>query len=386
MPPRAVKRKPGAKVTTIDTLPQVPRRGWLLRLAASRKFQAWAARIPFLRRIARAQGEALFDIVAGFVNAQVLMALVELRIFSLLQDGPQTPSQLGRSCAVPAQRLEVLLQAGAGLGLLKRHRDGRFGLSLRGASLLGVPGLPQMILHHRALYTDLADPVALVRGGKDTELARFWPYVFGAAGAVDPAVTATYSDLMAESQVLVAEDVLRMVDLSGISRLMDVGGGTGAFVAAVGKAYPGLRLELFDLPQVLLGAGQRLTAAGLSNRVALHTGSFRDQPLPQGADAISLVRVLYDHDDSTVAQLLRSVYAALPKGGRLIIAEPMSGGRKPNRFTDVYFAIYTLAMQTGRTRSPQEIKGLLTAAGYTNICIHSGFRPFITSAITAVRS
>lgn len=339
-----------------------------------------------MRRIARAQGEALFDIVAGFVNAQVLMALVELRIFSRLQDGPQTPAQLGRSCAVPAQRLEVLLQAGAGLGLLKRHRDGRFGLSLRGASLLGVPGLPQMILHHRALYTDLADPVALVRGGNDTELARFWPYVFGAAGAVDPAVTATYSDLMAESQVLVAEDVLRMVDLSGISRLMDVGGGTGAFVAAVGKAYPGLRLDLFDLPPVLLGAGQRLTAAGLSNRVALHAGSFRDQPLPQGADAISLVRVLYDHDDSTVAQLLRSVYAALPKGGRLIIAEPMSGGRKPNRFTDVYFAIYTLAMQTGRTRSPEEIKGLLTAAGYTNICIHSGFRPFITSAITAVRS
>jgi demethylspheroidene O-methyltransferase len=269
--------------------------------------------------------------------------------------------------------------------LLKRQRNGRFDLTLRGASLLGVPGLEAMILHHSALYADLADPVVFLRDGTNTELARFWPYVFGAAGAVDPQVTAKYSDLMAESQVLVAEDVLRLVDFSKITRLMDVGGGTGAFLAAVARAHPGLGLDLFDLPLVLEGAGQRLQEAGLSGRVALHPGSFRDDPLPGGADAISLVRVLYDHDDSTVLHLLRKVHAALPASGRLIIAEPMSGGERPNRFTDVYYAIYTLAMQTGRTRSAVEIAALLRQSGFANICIHNGFRSFITSAVTAVR-
>ncbi|GLS88814.1 Demethylspheroidene O-methyltransferase [Cypionkella aquatica] len=361
------------------------RRGWLLRLAASRRFQVWAARIPFVRRIARAEGAALFDVVAGFVNAQVLMALVELRVLHLLQDGPMAVPQMAGLCAVPPERMQVLLQAGAGLGLLKRHRDGRFGLALRGASLLAVPGLQAMILHHRALYADLADPVAFLRDGRDTQLARFWPYVFGAAGAVDPQVTATYSELMAESQVLVAEDTLRMAPLTGVQRLMDVGGGTGAFLAAVGRAYPQMQLDLFDLPVVLEGARTRLAASGFAGRLALHPGSFRDDPLPVGADAISLVRVLYDHDDSTVLRLLQAVHTALPVGGRLIISEPMSGGAVPDRATDVYFAIYTMAMQTGRTRSAAEIEAILSAAGFTSICVHTGFRPFITSVITARR-
>lgn len=321
----------------MTTLPvaRPPRTGWLLRLAASRRFQAFAARVPGLRRIARAEGAALFDIVAGFVNAQVLMALVELRVLHLLQDGPMSAQTMSGLCALPPERMQVLLQAGAGLGLLRRHRDGRFGLSMRGASILGVPGLQAMILHHRAFYTDLADPVAFLRDGQNTQLAQFWPYVFGAAGAVDPKVTATYSDLMADSQVLVAEDTLRMVNLSGVTRLLDVGGGTGAFLAAVGAAYPQMQLALFDLPIVLAGASQRLTAAAMMDRVALHPGSFRDEALPTGADAISLVRVLYDHDDSTVDRLLRAAHAALPPGGRLIVSEPMSGGDRPDRATDV---------------------------------------------------
>ena len=370
------------------TLPavRVDRRNWLLRLAASRSFQAWAARIPLLRRMARAEGAALFDIVAGFVNAQVLMALVELRVFQQLQEQPMTARQMSGLCAVPPERMQVLLQAGAGLGLLRRHRNGQFGLTLRGASVLGVPGLQAMILHHRALYADLADPVALLRDGRDTRLAQFWPYVFGAAGAVDPQVTATYSDLMAESQVLVAEDTLAKINLSDVSRLMDVGGGTGSFLAAVGAAYPHLRLNLFDLPVVLEGAGKRLALHGLLDRVTLHPGNFRDDPLPRGADAISLVRVLYDHDDSTVERLLAAAYEALPAGGRLILSEPMSGGARPDRATDVYFAVYTMAMQTGRTRSPAEISGFLQATGFTNICIHTSFRPFVTSVMTALRA
>ena len=358
----------------------------MLRLASSRRFQAWAARIPGLRHRARAEGAAVFDVVAGFVNAQVLMTLVELRVFHLLQGGPKSVIDMANLCTVPEARMQVLLQAGAALKLLKRQRDGRFGLGLRGASILGVPGLEPMVLHHRALYADLADPVAFFKDGSNTELARFWPYVFGAAGTVDPQVTATYSNLMAESQVLVAEDTLRMVDLSGITRLMDVGGGTGAFLVAVGAAYPKLALDLFDLPVVLGGARDRLTASGLGHRVTLHPGCFRDDVLPQGADAISLIRVLYDHNDSTVSDLLRAVHSALPPGGRIIISEPMSGGAKPDRTTDVYFSIYTLAMQTGRTRSPAEISALLTSVGYVNIRFHGGFRPFVTSTLTAVRS
>lgn len=358
---------------------------WMTRLAASRRFQAFAARVPGLRAIARAEGAAIFDVVQGFVRSQTLVALVELRLLHRLADGPASADAMAPGYGLSAGRLQILLQSGAAMGLLRRRRDGAFGLTVRGASILGVPGLEAMIRHHRAFYADMADPVALLRGAGQTELAQFWPYVFGAAGARDPEVTATYSDLMAQSQTLVAEDTLRLVDVSKVGRLLDVGGGTGAFLTAVGQACPGPRLDLFDLPVVVEGARARFARAGLGARCTIHPGSFRDDPLPRGADAISLIRVLYDHDDSTVVALLRAVHAALPAGGRLIVSEPMSGGAQPDPVTDVYFAFYTLAMQTGRTRSAAEIAALLAAEGFQNINVHKGFRPYVTSVITATR-
>ena len=98
------------------------------------------------------------------------------------------------------------------------------------------------------------------------------------------------------------------------------------------------------------------------------------------------MRVLYDHADATVANLLAAVHAALPPKGRLIVSEPMSGGALPDRTTDVYFAVYTLAMQTGRTRSGAEIAALMAASGFVNIRIQKGFRPFVTSIVTGERA
>lgn len=359
---------------------------WSTRLMMSRRFQAFAARTPFLRRIVRAEGAALFDVVQGFVRSQVLLALVELRVLESLSNGPRSARALCSAAGLAEDRMAVLLQAGAGLRLLRRGPDGEFALARRGAAFLGVPGLDAMVRHHSVLYRDLIDPVAFLRGETEPGLAQFWPYVFGAARAENPQVAATYSNLMADSQALVAEDTLRLVDFRGISRLLDVGGGTGAFLAAVGAAYPAIGLDLFDLPAVMPGARARLQQAGLGARVTLHEGSFRDDPLPRGADAISLVRVLYDHSDGTVAALLSQVHAALPDGGRLIIAEPMSGGAHPDPATDVYFALYTAAMQTGRTRSAVEIADLLRIAGFGDISLHPGPRPYVTSAVTCRRA
>lgn len=350
----------------------------LQRLVASRRFQAWAARMPVLRRVVRAEGAALFDVIQGFVRAQVLFALVELDLPARLAQGPKRPEALAPAAGLTVERMRLLLQAGAGIGVLTRRRDGSFALSRRGAAFLGVPGLAAMVRHHSVLYQDLADPVALLRGETEPGLARFWPYVFGAAAAEDPATAAAYSGLMADSQALVAEDTLRLVDFRGIRHLMDVGGGTGAFLRAVHAVRPGLRLTLFDLPAVL-------QAARLPPGIEVRPGSFRDDPLPEGADAISLVRVLYDHADATVAALLARVHAALPPGGRVIVSEPMSGGARPDPATDVYFAFYCLAMQTGRTRSAAEICAALAAAGFADIAAHPGPRPYVTSVVTARR-
>lgn len=361
------------------------RSGRLTRLVASRGFQKWAARFPLTRRLVRSEGEAMFDLVAGFCHSQILQAFVRLKLPQILLDREMTAQALATEVDVPQDRMPVLLAGAESIGLIKRRRSGRYALTTRGAALAGVPGLAGMIDHHDVLYLDLADPVAFFRGEVETELAEFWPYVFGAGGATDPQTTATYSQLMADSQVLVAEDTLAMVDLSDAAQLLDVGGGTGAFLASVGAAHPDLQMTLFDLPAVAPAATERFAQAGLSERVDIVTGSFRDEPLPRGADLISLVRVLYDHADETVLELLQAAHDALPEGGRILISEPMTGGQTPQRAGDAYFALYCMAMRTGRARSSGQIAALLEQAGFTQIQTPKARRPFITSVVTGVR-
>ncbi|MEM8731819.1 MAG: methyltransferase [Pseudomonadota bacterium] len=358
--------------------------GLINGLIARPDIQSRLSRLPVARWFARRDGADIFEIIQGFVSSQVVMALVQLEIFDRLADGPAAPRQLALALDVDPDRLAVFLQAGAALKLLRRHRDGRFGLSRKGAALRGVPGLTDMILHHTALFRDLEAPVDLVRGKTDTELSGFWPYVLSPEHVGGPAAS-RYSKLMADSQRLVAEDTLRQVRLRGVTHLMDVGGGSGAFLAAVAQAYPDLTLSLFDLPQTRDAAQSYLSAAGLDSRVTRIDGSFKTDPLPRGADAISLIRVLYDHDDATVAALLAAVFEALPPGGRLIISEPLSGGARPDPITDVYFALYTMAMGTGRTRSAADIRRHLTAAGFDQIAAPRPLRSYVTGTLTAVK-
>lgn len=353
------------------------------RLLRNRRFHSLAARLPVASRVARKDGEKLFDLTAGFVHSQILQAFVMFDMPDLLAEAPATVEDLATRCGVPTDRMQVLCQGAAALGLLHRRRDGRFALGRLGAALPGVPGLAGMIRHHDVLYRDMADPVAFFRDGQNTELARFWPYVFGAGSAIDPEVAARYSRLMADSQTLIAEEVLRHLDLRGIDEVLDVGGGTGVFLTAVGQAAPSTRLHLFDLPEVAPQARARFAAAGLSSRSTITQGSFRIDPLPLGADVISLVRVLYDHADATVRMLLAKAHAALPEGGRIIIAEPMSGGASPSRAGDAYFGPYCMAMGTGRARSAARIAALLREAGFTDVRPRKTHRDFVTGLVEA---
>ena len=354
-------------------------RGWQTRLIASRKFQKWAAKSFFTRRLVRREGEALFDLLAGFCHSQILMALVKFEIPTILMSGPIKTDLLAAQCNVPPERMVILLRAGAALGILKSRNGKKYALTRTGAALVGVPGLPQMIQHHDVLYRDLADPVAFFKDEVDTELANFWPYVFGSE--IDPAVADTYSDLMARSQVLVAEDTLCAIDFSNIKNLMDVGGGSGTFLCAVAEAEKRPHLTLFDLPQVTPAAAKRFAQNSLTKRTTICSGSFHKDPFPQNIDAISLVRVLYDHDDASVHSLLKKCKAALPDTGRLIISEPMSGGTQPQRAGDAYFALYTLAMRTGKARSAKEIAAMCKEAGFKTVRSPKPNRPFVTTCL-----
>ena len=91
------------------------------------------------------------------------------------------------------------------------------------------------------------------------------------------------------------------------------------------------------------------------------------------------------YDDDVVIALLRKVYEALPKNGKVIISEPMSGGKKPIRSGDSYFGFYTMAMSTGRPRSPDEHRNFLEMIGFQKVKKYKGKQEFITQVIVATK-
>ena len=115
-------------------------------------------------------------------------------------------------------------------------------------------------------------------------------------------------------------------------------------------------------------------------------GSFLNDSLPLGADLVTIVRVLHDHDDDSALALLRAAHAALPPGGKVLVAEPMSGARGAEPIGDAYFGLYLFAMGRGRPRTSDEVAGLLRAAGFQNVRALKTRRPMLASALIGERA
>jgi demethylspheroidene O-methyltransferase len=366
------------------------------RLLASARFQRWAAGFPLTRPIARRRARALFDLCAGFVYSQVLTACVRLRVCEILFEAPLDLDTLANRLGLRPDAADRLLGAAVALQLASRRGDGRYALGPLGAALIGNPAIGAMVRHHALLYADLADPERLLRRGEDpngrttTALGRYWAY----AGAESPAALPAnqvedYTALMAASQPLVADEVLDAYRFHRHRCLLDVGGGDGSFLSAAARRVPRLRVMLFDLPPVAAQAEARFAREGLvaregvAGRATAFGGDFRTDELPRGADIISLVRVVHDHDDATALALLQAARRALPPGGTLLLAEPMSGTRGAEPVGDAYFAFYLLAMGSGRPRSADALAALLAQAGFDRVRLVPTRQPLLVQVLVA---
>lgn len=358
---------------------------WRDRFVGDPQFQRWAAGFPLTRPVARRQAQALFDLCAGFVYSQVLAAVVRLDLLNLVADRPLTANEIAERKGLSLDRCERFLIAATALGLLSRRNSGRFGLGMQGAALRANPGVAAMIEHHAVLYSDLQDPVALLRDGRrGSALSAYWAYAgANAPSQLDGSATSAYTSLMSASQGLIATDIIEAYPLRRHRMLLDVGGGDGTFLAAVAQQAPHLDLVLFDLPAVVERARIRLSETPQARRVAVMGGSFLDDQLPQGFDLVSLVRVVLDHDDDTVLKILRAARRAITSSGTILIAEPLSGLRGIERTTDAYFNIYLMTMGKGRARSVEEIARLLHAAGFVDVRQVWTRRPMLTGLIAA---
>lgn len=363
---------------------------WLDRLRAARdrliadpRFQRWSLANPLTRPLARRRARAALDLTAGFVYSQVLFACARLKLFDLLVGGPMTVPELAPRLGLSEDAARRLLDAAASLDLAERRGGGRYGLGQLGAAFAGNRAALSLVEHQPMLYADLADPVALLRGERRAGLADYWPYSdLEQPKALGPEQVAPYSALMAASQPMVAQEALDAYDIARHERLMDVGGGEGVFLAAAAERAPDLELTLVDLPAVAERARARLAAAGLSSRAEICGGDFLRDPLPKGADVVTLIRIVHDQDDARALMLLRNIRQAVEPGATLLVIEAMSGveGAEP---LDAYYGFYTLAMGRGEPRRVDEIEALLAQAGFGGFRLMHNALPTLTSILVA---
>ncbi|HTO78902.1 MAG TPA: methyltransferase [Methylocystis sp.] len=358
-------------------------RDWRDQKLADPRFRAKLLANPLTRFYARRRAKAMLDLCAGFAYSQTLLACVELKLFQHLRGGPQSVETLAPKLGLEPKAARRLLEAAASLNLAARRCDGRYGLGDLGAALIGTPEALALIEHQPIFYADLADPVALLKGEKKTQLSRYWPYSAAQTPQeLNAEAVAPYSELMAASNGLWSETALAAYDIGQHRRLLDVGGGEGVFLTAAAARAPALELMLFDLPAVAERARTRLAAAGLAGRTQIFSGDFLKDPLPTGADAISLVRIVHDQDDASASELLRNVRRALPENGTLLIVEAISDAKGAEALC-AYYTFYTLAMGRGEPRRLKEIAALLDKAGFASVRLVETPLPTATSLIVA---
>lgn len=350
------------------------------RVLANPDFQRFAAATPGLRSVARGRARQLFDLIAGFTYTQVTLAAVESGLLDAVGRGPATLEDIARTLGMSHEATARLLRSAAGLQLVEQATPGAWMLGRQGAVLHADPGLQAMIRHHRLLYADLADPLALLAADREreTSLSRFWTYVGSDNG--DRQSAAPYSELMAATQEMVSREALAAYDFGKAGSVLDIGGGHGRFAGLLAARHRGLRVGVFDLPEVIEGAERLLAARGSDRRIAAHPGDFFHNPVPPGYDWHTLNRILHDHDDDRALALLRASRRALPPGGRLVIIEPLAGTPGAEAM-GAYFELYLWAMGSGRPRTADEIGALLRAAGFARWRRVATRQPLVASLV-----
>lgn len=327
----------------------------------------------------------MFALAGGFIHSQVLASCVRLGLFEFLAEGARSTDAIASHAGLPVDRAGHLLRAAAALRLLEARRGDRYGLGVLGAAMVDNPSITSLIEHHEILYKDLCDPVALFRdGAPDREMEGLWPYATSdRPERLESAAVRNYTELMATSQSMVAEQVLNAYSLRPHRKLLDIGGGSGAFVSAVHARWPHLGLAVADLPAVAELASEALNARGLGDVIQVVGADATRDELPRGFDVVSLVRILHDHGDDLAAAFLRAARRSLTPDGTLLIAEPLADAPGAGPLIDAYFNVYLLAMGSGRPRRFDELTLLLEAAGFGRIRRLRTRIPLITSVIVA---
>jgi len=299
--------------------------------------------------------------VRAFQESRVLLTAIELDVFSSLGDGATAAEVAGR-LETDVRATEMLLNALVALQLLEKE-DGVFRNGQLAARYLteGAPDDSRSGLMHSAhlwqrwsTLTDCVKKGTSVTYTPMEERKERWTQAFIAA--------------MHKNALARAPQVVAAVGAEGISRMLDVGGGSGAYAMAFIRANGNIRAEVLDLPSVIPLAGRYVEDAGLAGKVALRAGDMHTDDFGDGYDLILMSAICHMNSPQQNRELFAKSFNALVPGGRFVIQDFILGPDKTSPRTAALFALNMLVgTRAGNSYSDREYFTWLEEAGFQEI-------------------
>ncbi len=307
-----------------------------------------------VRRLADARAE-IMDLVQGYTAAQALLAANRVGLLEALAAGPAAVRTLPRRLACSPRGIRALLDALAGLGLV-RLSGGRASLQADARPLFR-PGsasyLGDVLRHQQRLYDRWGRLERAVRTGAPVARAR----------RQQSQRKCFLLAMVGGSQKSIAE-VWSRVDLSGRRSLLDLGGGLGAYAAAAAVRWPHLACTLFDLPAAVRLARPFLRQRRLTGRVRCIGGDARRDDLGGPYEAILISNVLHMFSPQECVAILKRARRALARGGVLLVKDfVLHDDRSGPRRAGLFGLNMLLATEGGGVLADAEYVRLFARAG-----------------------
>ena len=307
----------------------------------------------------------LFQMATGYWLSQAVYVAAKLGLADLLKDGPRSCGELAAAAGTDPWCLYRLMRALSMASVFVQTQHGHFALASLGKSLQSdVPGSQRAIIvtlgeiHYHAWGNLLHS----IRTGSTAFTSVFKSGLFGYLQHT-PEAAETFNKGMSDVASMLAYAVLLAYDFSGISSLVDVGGGHGTFLRTILQFNPEMKGTIFDLHSTIEQARQYFNGEPCGDRIAVIGGDFFHS-VPEGADAYVLCGVIHDWDDDSAIQILRNCRLALNRNGRLLLVEVVMPDDDRHCFSKL-LDLKMLVMTGGRERTRAEFAVLLKTAGYS---------------------
>lgn len=307
----------------------------------------------------------LRELVFGAACAAAVRAAVRLGVADALDDTPMAVDDLAEAVKSRPHTLRRLLRALSCQGVFVEHPDGTFAHTEM--SRLLREDDPHSLRYIALWCTEpwtwnvwpLLDEAVRTGGNvfEDVHGREFFDHL----GEDAPESAHVFNRAMTTSSEQSARDVAALLDLGGVSSVVDIGGGQGHVLAGLLEKYPDLQGTLLDLPGVVENADPRLWEGGaLAGRVRLVAGDCR-QDVPARAD-LYLIKNVLEWDDDSTRRVLANIRAAARPGARVVVIENLVDDTPSMRFTTAMDLLLLLNVG-GAKHTRKSMTDRLTDAG-----------------------